>query len=510
LTHIHHHTPLPTDTPLFDSLVVFENYPVDENTARTHHLTVHDTTANEATNYPLTLAAYDGRTVGFHLRYDPHLFDASTAERLLDRLVHLLEALQAAPEARLAAVPFLTAAEQREFAAQALPARNGDGRQDTLVGLFAEQVALRPDAVAVAVADADADADADGRGELTYAELDARSDRIARALLDLGVTRGSFVGVCLERGPDLTASFLGAVKAGAAYLPLDPEYPAERLQYMVDDSGVEVVITQRSVADGVPATPRRLLLDDLPDPQGSQEPQESQDPQGGDAAPRVLPALDDAAYVIYTSGSTGRPKGVVVTHRGIADFARTQRTRLNVRPESRVLQFASPSFDATVFELCMSLLNGATLVVPTRARLVGDELARVLREQRVSHALLPPAVLPTLSASELPGLTHLMVGGEACSGELAGLWSQGRDLHNCYGPTETTVCATMSEPLNGDGTPPLGTAVDGTAVRLLDAHLRPVPPGATGELYVAGESLARGYWNRPALTAERFVADPYG
>ncbi|PLW72727.1 Non-ribosomal peptide synthetase module, partial [Streptomyces sp. DJ] len=235
---------------------------------------------------------------------------------------------------------------------------------------------------------------------------------------------------------------------------------------------------------------------------------------GGDAgaaAQEVPLGPDDAAYVIYTSGSTGRPKGVVVTHRGIADLARTQRVRMNVRPESRVLQFASPSFDAAVFELCMALLNGAALVAPDRpVGLAGGELADALRRHRITHVTLPPAVLPTVPSTDLPDLVSMMVAGEACSGELAGLWSQGRDLFNGYGPTETTVCATMSEPLNGDGTPPLGTAVDGTAVRLLDAHLRPVPPGATGELYVAGESLARGYWNRPALTAERFVADPYG
>ncbi|WP_372499419.1 AMP-binding protein [Streptomyces sudanensis] len=335
----------------------------------------------------------------------------------------------------------------------------------TLPALFGAQVARRPDATALTAES----------GSMSYAELDARVARAAAVLHDRGVRRGTPVGVCLERGTAVIVAMLAVMRAGGVYVPLDPAYPAERLRYMTDDSGIGLVITQPSVAERVPDGPRRLLLAELDDPATA-------------GAPAVELGPDDAAYMIYTSGSTGRPKGVVVTHRGIADLARTQRERMEVTPDSRVLQFASPSFDAAVFEVTKSLLNGAALVVLDRGGLAGAELTRAMRDFEVTHATLPPAVLPTMDPEELPGLAALMVAGEACPGELVDLWSRGRRMYNGYGPTEATVCATMSTPMSGSGTPPLGTSVEGTEVYVLDARLRPVPAGATGELYIAGEA----------------------
>ncbi|GAA2931350.1 amino acid adenylation domain-containing protein [Streptomyces enissocaesilis] len=369
-------------------------------------------------------------------------------------------------------------------------ARNAENR--TFQELFGAHVAHRPDAVALV----------SESGTMSYAELDERVARVASALRARGVRRGTLVGVCLERGAGVVVCALAVMRTGGVYLPLDPKYPLERLQYMVDDSGVGTVITQSSLAAAVPRTDRRLVLDELAG--------DTADDAVPDTAPVAECGPDDAAYMIYTSGSTGRPKGVVVTHRGIADLARTQRERMLVTPDSRVLQFASPSFDAAVFELTMSLLNGAALVALSQDRLAGDELARAIRDFQVTHATLPPAVLPTMSPEDVPTLAVLMVAGEACPGELVDLWSRERRMYNGYGPTETTVCATMSEPMSGRGTPPLGTDVEGTEVYLLDDHLRHVPAGSTGELYIAGEGLARGYWGRPALTADRFVANPFG
>ena len=222
-------------------------------------------------------------------------------------------------------------------------------------------------------------------------------------------------------------------------------------------------------------------------------------------------SVDHPAYVIYTSGSTGTPKGVVVTHRGLAPFAATEAARFFVTPDSRVLQYASPSFDAAVLEVCMALATGAALVVPPPGPLVGDALAEVLAGNRVTHALIPPTALASVPAADLPTLRTLVVGGEACSAELVARWAPGRRMVNAYGPTEATVAATMSAPLSPrTGAPPIGRPVWNTRVYVLDAGLRPVPPGVVGELYIAGDGLARGYLHRPALTAERFVASPYG
>ncbi|WP_189986839.1 AMP-binding protein, partial [Streptomyces capoamus] len=221
--------------------------------------------------------------------------------------------------------------------------------------------------------------------------------------------------------------------------------------------------------------------------------------------------LDHPAYVIYTSGSTGRPKGVVVTHRGLPGFAAAERSRFFVTPGSRVLQFASPSFDAAVLEVCMALVHGCVLVVPPSGPPAADDLVAFMREHRVTHALIPPTALAALPGADLPDLRTLVVGGEACSAELVARWAPGRRMVNAYGPTEATVMATTSAPLApGAGAPPIGSPVTNARLYVLDEALRPVPPGVVGELYIAGRGLARGYLGRPGLTADRFVAAVHG
>jgi len=230
-------------------------------------------------------------------------------------------------------------------------------------------------------------------------------------------------------------------------------------------------------------------------------------------ADRAAPLRPDhPAYVIYTSGSTGRPKGVVVPHAGLASFAAAEAGAYAVRGAGdRVLQFSSPSFDASVLELCMSLPLGAALVVPPPGPLLGDQLVDVLSGQSVTHALIPPAALATVPAAALPAFRTLVVGGDACTAELVDRWAAGRRMVNSYGPTEATVVATWTGPLApGSGTPTIGRPIPNAAVLVLDAALRPVPVGVTGELYVAGGALARGYLNQPGLTAQRFVANPFG
>jgi nonribosomal peptide synthetase DhbF len=222
-----------------------------------------------------------------------------------------------------------------------------------------------------------------------------------------------------------------------------------------------------------------------------------------------------AAFVIYTSGSTGIPKGVVVTQAGLGALALAQRERLQVTRTSRVLQFASLNFDASLWETLMALSNGAVLILAPAEALSADRLQMLLVEQGITHATLPPAVLATLSRREDLALECLVVAGESCPAALVTQWCQGLRMINAYGPTETTVCATMSAPLTGEGVAahgsvPIGMPIEGTRIYVLDDGLEPLPPGVAGELYIGGVALARGYLNRPALTAVRFVADPYG
>ncbi|TDC69399.1 amino acid adenylation domain-containing protein, partial [Actinomadura sp. GC306] len=365
--------------------------------------------------------------------------------------------------------------------------------------MFRARVRRHPDAVAVVFGDT----------ELTYAEVDARANRLAHVLAGRGAGPERVVALALPRSPDLIVAELAVLKAGAAYLPLDPDYPAERLAFMLADAAPVCLLTTRGLAQAVPesAGTERLLLD-LPEVAAEIAARPGTDPA-------VPLDVRNAAYVIYTSGSTGRPKGVIVTHSGVAKLVATQSERLGVGPHSRVLQFASPSFDVAFWDLCLGLLSGGRLViVPSERRVPGPELADYAAEHGVDFMILPPALLATMPEDcTLPAGATLLAGTERVSAELVARWSPGRNMFNAYGPTEATVNSTLGEcpddPEPGS-TIPIGRPDPGTRAYVLDDALRPVPPGVTAELYLGGSGLARGYLGRPGLTAGRFVADPFG
>ncbi|MFF5900156.1 amino acid adenylation domain-containing protein [Streptomyces argenteolus] len=432
--------------------------------------------------------------------YATELFDATTVHALADRLVHLLGAVVADPDRRLHAYDVLTPAERTRLAdwgtgpVEELPA-------STFPELFAQRVRRAPGAPAVRDVDT----------VLTYGELDARAGALAGRLAARGIGPEDRVAIALPRTHQLVVSVLAVLKTGAAYVPLDPDYPAQRLSYMIEDAGPRLLLTTPAIHRRLPASPvPHLYADELGD---SSTTGAHPTALTGTAPP---PDPDHPAYVIYTSGSTGRPKGVVVTHRGIGAMARTQSERLGVTRDSRVLHMASVSFDAAFWELCMGLLSGACLEIDERdALLPGPDLAALVRARGITHLTLPPAALAVMPPGSLPAGTTMVLAGEACAPALVHAWARDRFLVNAYGPTETTVCATMSTFQHADGphapdrAVSIGAPVNGTRVHVLDDRLEPVPPGVTGELYVCGDGVARGYHGQPALTASRFLADPF-
>ncbi|GAB2729538.1 non-ribosomal peptide synthetase [Nocardia thraciensis] len=424
------------------------------------------------------------------LTYATDLFDAATAESLAERLIRVLAAVVARPRVAVGDIELLN---DRERAAL-VPAHGGAAVTPApLADCFTATAARFADQTAVRC----------GSVELTYRELDERSNRLARALIGRGIGPGDVVAVALARSAESVLAALAVTKTGAAFLPIDTGYPAERIRHMLSDSAVRIGLTDTADAATPPGHAVWLAISEL---------------DGGDPSPvgdgdRVRPlSVDEVAYVIYTSGSTGVPKGVAVTHRGLANFAEVQRDRYGVEPGSRTLHFALPIFDAAVLEALLAWCAGATMVVAPSDVYGGDDLGRLLERERVSHAFITPAALASVDSDRwpLPRLRSLVVGGEAYGAELVDRWAPGRRFLNAYGPTETTIIMLLSRPLSPGDRLGLGGPIRGAGVVLLDDRLRPVPPGAAGELYVMGCGLARGYVRRAGLTSGRFVACPFG
>ncbi len=436
----------------------------------------------------------------FECTYKTALFDAGTVERLLGNLEVLLAGAVAHPGARLSELPVLTPAElRRELVewndtAGVLPV-------ECIHQGFEAQVSRTPDAIAAQYQDE----------RLTYAELNARANQIARRLRGAGVAPEALVGVCVQPGLNRLAALLGIWKAGGGYVPLDAALPADRLAFLVADTAMPVIVTDApgagavSGATGTPGASAAIVI-------------------SLDAEQHDLAALDEAnladtgaapsnvAYVIYTSGSTGEPKGVVVEHRQAINFLHGMTRAWSIGPGSAILAFAAYTFDVSVMDMFMPLLAGARVVLAPPAVLHSPpRLAGLIRSARITFACLPPAVLTLLTGEQFPELRTLLSAGEELSTELLQAWLRpGLEIYNGYGPTEASIGATF---MKLDGTvplpPPIGRPKPNYRVYVLDAPLHPVPVGVTGELHIGGPGVARGYLNRPELTRERFIPDPF-
>jgi amino acid adenylation domain-containing protein len=497
----HEHTPLVEiqrwagqgGQALFDSLLVFENYPIDAalRDAAPGGLRVGTAHTRDDTHYALTLALHQGEQLAIDWRFAHDAFDEATVAQLAGQLEQVLAGFVQQPDARVGVLALLADDERERLLRQGEGASQAADSGSVPVHRTIERLArAQPDAPALVF----------GQVELSRGELNAQANRLAHRLIAQGVRPESRVGIALERSVGMIVAVLAVLKAGAAYVPLDPAYPAERRQAMVEDSGIAVVLREPDIAAlaGEPANDPQLPLH-----------------------------ADQLAYVIYTSGSTGTPKGVGVSHRALARHAQATAAFFGLVPEDRVLQFATLNFDAFVEQLFAPLAIGAAVVL--RGPEVWDSATfrREVMARRISVADLTTAYWQLLvqdfardTGVDLGALRQVHVGGEAMSSEGLKAW---RDaglapirLLNAYGPTEATVTASALDctPFVTGAAPwpasvPIGTALPGRALRIVDADLHPVPAGVAGELCIGGALLARGYLGRPGLTAERFIADPF-
>lgn len=430
---------------------------------------------------------------GLHgtLAYSTDLFSTTFIEQMAVHYRGLLSNILAHPEQTLEALPLSTEESVQPQTASKADHLPQPDQFVTISELFAEQVQRTPEALAVCI----------GTTHLSYQRLHEETNQLANYLRRLGVGPEVRVGICCNSSIELIISMLGVLKAGGAYVPIDPATPSERLKLMLTLAQCKLILTQQQLGEELlPRETRRLYLD--------------RSRRRITAEPIELPPAvthpESLAYIIFTSGSTGQPKGVLVPHRGLTNLARAQIQAFAIKPMSRVLQFASISFDASVSEVLMALLSGATLYLcePEIAR-AGTDLLAILQRQAITAITLPPSVLTTLPHADLPALQTVIVAGEAATGELLGKWqASGRRIYNAYGPTEATVCTTLTVVEPADSIPPLGPALPQVQCFILDQQLYPVLPGVAGQIYVGGVSITRGYLDAPDLTAEHFLPDP--
>lgn len=487
---------IPRGQSLFESIVVFENFPTVKSPAGDRGFTIKDVYTHEETNFPLTIGAEPGDSLLLRINYDCSRFDAGVIDRLLGHFKALLERVALDPQQKLRDIDILTDIEQSQLL------REWNATQaDVPAGIcahqaFAAAARAHPDAVAVTAPD----------GQLTYGELEQKADRLARHLRTRGVGPEVIVGVCLERSLNLIVAILGILKAGGAYLPMDPKHPAERLVFMLEDTAAPMILTQQSLVGVVSGYAGvSLCLDRDWDAIAAASPDT--------ALPPVMPA--SLAYVIYTSGSTGKPKGVAIAHAGLMNLVSWHQRAYGVTRSDRATMLAGLAFDASVWELWPYITAGASIhLADEDVRLSPSKIVKWFADKKITISFLPTPLAEAVLSEPMPTglvLKYLLTGGDKLhSPPTRALPFR---LHNHYGPTENTVVTTAAEiPVAAHGAlgpPTIGRPIANTQVYVLDKFGKPVPIGIAGELHVSGAGLARGYVNRSDLTRQMFVPNPF-
>ncbi|WP_459209686.1 non-ribosomal peptide synthase/polyketide synthase [Aquimarina rhabdastrellae] len=477
---------------LFDTLLVFENYPVDEETLNEQAIIeIENITNDEQTNYVLTAAFFltEGQ-LKIKFLYNDEVIAPETVAMIKEHFLTTLETLTQVKN--VGALKYMSATEQEYILEELVTTTALDYKEASVIELFQKQVERQPDAIALTF---------EGK-QLTYKELDQRSNQLAQYLIQQGVTKEELIPVCVERSLEMVIAVLGIIKAGGAYVPLDPSYPKDRIEFILQDTSARYVLTQTSLTNHFEATnAQQIVIDEVSD---------------------VLAQFDSEVtcsqieakqliYVIYTSGTTGKPKGVLCEHGGMVNYVYNHIEKVGLTAESATLQFATVAFDAFGLELYPALSSGGKLVITTEEKIKAiDKISQVLKEEKVTHALIPPSY-QVLLKEEMKVLETVISGGEALQiGLTKELQASGLRVVNAYGPTESTICCTMAtEPIYSETTATIGSPLHNVNAYVMDDNLQLVAKGVVGELCVGGVQVARGYLNRPELTAEKFVQNPY-
>ena len=444
----------------------------------------------DISKFDITLIASETQEgISFELEYGIKLYKKETMEALANHFINILKGVSEKPESKLKDIQMLDEEEQKKILYSFNQTEQEYKKHSTIQEAFEEQVKRHPNKSAVVF----------GESKLSYIELNGRANKLAKELQNKGVGTDKIVAIMAERSLEMIVAMFGVLKAGGAYLPIDPNYPEDRIQYMLEDSGALIVLTQKHLEEKAVTDSEVIFLEDQ-----SGEWEEN---------PETKSSAKDLAYIIYTSGSTGKPKGVMVEHHGIINLQNYFKRYWNVDENDRMLQFASSSFDASVWEIFTSLLGGGTLYLISKDTINNlNEFETYVNEKEITIGLLPPTYLAGIEPGRLRTMKKLVTGGSAITKSMVEQWKDGLEYMNAYGPTEYSIMTSAWKYREEEmcyGSVPIGTPVDNTRIYILDKNSNLLPTGAAGELCVAGDGIARGYLNRPELTAEKFTADPF-
>jgi amino acid adenylation domain-containing protein len=492
LVQIHQWSEVPNDQPLFDQILVFENYPIEDYFSNKERIVgIENIDSVERTNYSLSVIVLPEKELELKFIYDKNKFEQKTIENLILHFQTILEGIVKNPTLLIKQLHILSVAENSKILVEWNQTQTEFPDKKCLHQLFQEQAQRTPNSIAVAF----------NNEMLTYSELNQKSDLLSRHLVSLGVNPNELVAILLDRSINMMVALLGVLKAGGAYLPLDPEFPYERLEFMLEDAQVKTLITHTNFLDNLPSCSAEIVCID--------------DYKTNAKFENIINDQvnsEDLAYVIYTSGSTGKPKGVQVTHKSVVNFLNSMTKKPGFKEGDTLLAVTTLSFDISILELFLPIINGGKTIIASKDIVAnGEQLLHTLKKHRVNVMQATPTTWRLLIEAGWNGNKNFKVlcGGESLSIDLAEkLLSCSDNVWNMYGPTETTVWSACHK-LEQDGKVLIGTPIDNTLVYVLDKNMQPVPISIPGELYIGGMGVSQGYLNRPELTADRFLINPF-